>query len=131
MEAEVVFLLILMATCYRTARIAINHQAVIYLDAKLPEKLAEYRIIRELGRGGMGVVYEAIQETLQRRVALKVLPAPNLPDARSIQRFQREARAAAGLRHTNIVPIFDVGEVEGLHYYAMQGVLHRDIKPPI
>src|SRR5262249_29263598 len=83
-------------------------------------RLGDYRILREVGRGGMGVVYEAEQESLGRHVALKVLPAQALLDPRHVQRFHREARAAARLHHTNIVPVFGVGEDAGLHYYVMQ-----------
>jgi serine/threonine protein kinase len=85
-----------------------------------PERLGDYRILREVGRGGMGVVYEAEQESLGRRVALKVLVAPGLRSPRQLLRFHREARAAARLHHTNIVPVFGVGESEGQHYYVMQ-----------
>jgi hypothetical protein len=84
----------------------------------LPKQIGDYRILREVGRGGMGIVYEAEQEALGRRVALKVLPPA--ADPRSLLRFRREARAAARLHHTNIVPVFDVGERDGVHYYAMQ-----------
>jgi PAS domain S-box-containing protein len=82
--------------------------------------LGEYRIVREVGRGGMGVVYEAEQLSLGRRVALKVLPFASTLDARHLQRFKNEAHAAAGLHHTNIVPVFAVGCERGVHYYAMQ-----------
>jgi serine/threonine protein kinase len=85
-----------------------------------PQQLGEYRIVREIGRGGMGVVYEAEQESLGRRVALKVLASHAVIDERHRQRFQREARAAARLHHTNIVPVHGVGEQDGLHYYVMQ-----------
>jgi serine/threonine protein kinase len=84
------------------------------------ERLGDYRILREVGRGGMGVVYEAEQESLGRHVALKVLPSSALIDPRHLARFEREARAAARLHHTNIVPVFGVGEHDGLHYYVMQ-----------
>jgi eukaryotic-like serine/threonine-protein kinase len=84
------------------------------------ERLGDFRIIREIGRGGMGVVYEAEQVSLGRHVALKVLPKQLLVDARTKQRFEREARAAANLHHTNIVPVFGVGEHDGLPYYVMQ-----------
>ena len=84
------------------------------------ERLGDYRILREVGRGGMGVVYEAEQESLVRRVALKVLPDSALADAQQVLRFQREARAAARLHHTNIVPVFGVGQDDGHHYYVMQ-----------
>jgi serine/threonine protein kinase/WD40 repeat protein len=86
----------------------------------VPETLGEYRIIREVGRGGMGTVYEARQERLERRVALKVLSIHPLVDPQYLERFRREARAAAGLHHTNIVPVFGVGEHSGVHYYVMQ-----------
>src|SRR5262249_23401935 len=84
------------------------------------ERLGDYRILREIGRGGMGIVFEAEQESLGRHVALKVLPAHALLNPRHLQRFLREARAAAKLHHTNFVPVFGVGEGEGLHYYVMQ-----------
>jgi len=76
--------------------------------------------VREVGRGGMGVVYEAQQESLGRHVALKVLPSAALMDRKKLQRFEREAKAAARLHHTNIVPVFGVGCEEGVHYYVMQ-----------
>jgi eukaryotic-like serine/threonine-protein kinase len=85
----------------------------------LPERLGEFRVLRELGHGGMGVVYEAVQESLGRHVALKVLHNVHL-SAKRLQRFQREAQAVAQLHHTNIVPIFGVGDHEGLPYYVMQ-----------
>lgn len=84
------------------------------------ERLGDYRILREVGRGGMGVVYEAEQESLGRRVALKVLPAHSLSDSSHQKRFHREAKAAARLHHTNIVPVYGVGEQDGMHYYVMQ-----------
>jgi serine/threonine protein kinase/WD40 repeat protein len=84
------------------------------------ERLGEYRIIREIARGGMGVVYEAVQESLGRHVALKVLPSHRLLRKSQAERFRLEARAAARLHHSNIVPVFGVGESEGVHYYAMQ-----------
>ncbi|MCA9214357.1 MAG: protein kinase [Planctomycetales bacterium] len=83
-------------------------------------RLEDFRIVRELGRGGMGVVYEAFQETLGRRVALKVLPKAIVADSRKAERFRREATITAGLHHPNIVPIFEVGEAEGVQYFAMQ-----------
>jgi WD40 repeat protein len=84
------------------------------------EQLGDYRIVREVGRGGMGVVYEAEQVSLGRHVALKVLPAQTLRNARQKRRFEREAKAAARLHHTNIVPVFGVGEHDGTPYYVMQ-----------
>jgi hypothetical protein len=85
-----------------------------------PHQLGDYLILREIGRGGMGVVYEAVQHSLGRHVALKVLPNQALAGSSLLERFQLEARAAARLHHTNIVPVFGVGECEGVHYYAMQ-----------
>ncbi len=85
-----------------------------------PGLLGDFQIVREVGRGGMGVVYEARQISLNRRVALKVLPLAAAMDARQLQRFHLEAQAAACLHHTNIVPIHAVGCERGVHYYAMQ-----------
>jgi serine/threonine protein kinase len=82
--------------------------------------LGDFRIVREVGRGGMGVVYEAEQLSLGRRVALKVLPFAATMDPRHLQRFQNEARAAACLQHPHIVPVYAVGCERGVHYYAMQ-----------
>src|SRR5262249_52795270 len=84
------------------------------------ERLGDFRIIREVGRGGMAIVYEAEQESLGRHVALKVLLGPGRLDARQTARFRREARPAARLHHTNIVPVHGVGEHDGIHYYVMQ-----------
>jgi WD40 repeat protein/serine/threonine protein kinase len=92
-----------------------------------PWRLGEYRILREIGRGGMGVVYEAEQESLGRRVALKVLPPGAVRSPRQVQRFEREVRAAARLHHTNIVPVFGVGAENGTHYYAMQYIEGRPL----
>jgi serine/threonine protein kinase len=92
-----------------------------------PARLGEYRIVREIGRGGMGIVYEAEQESLGRRVALKVLPPGALENARQTERFRREARAAARLHHTNIVPVFGVGEEGDTHYYVMQHIEGRPL----
>ncbi|MEO2034219.1 MAG: serine/threonine-protein kinase [Planctomycetaceae bacterium] len=86
------------------------------------ERLGDLRIIREIGRGGMGIVYEAEQESLQRRVAVKVLPKQALLDENQLRRFQREARTAAQLHHTNIVPILGIGDHLGFHYYVMQKI---------
>src|SRR5262245_9706432 len=89
-------------------------------DEHLPDRLGDYRILREVGRGGMGVVYEAEQLSLGRHVALKVLPAHGRLNPTYLERFRREAKAAAKLHHTNIVPVFGVGEANGVHFYAMQ-----------
>jgi urea transport system substrate-binding protein len=83
-------------------------------------QLGDYKILREVGRGGMGIVYEAVQVSLDRRVALKILPLHASEAGKALEHFQREARSAARLHHPNIVPIYAVGEQDGLHYYAMQ-----------
>ncbi len=85
-----------------------------------PTRLGDFRIIREVGRGGMGVVFEAEQISLGRHVALKVLPHQGAAGSVKLRRFLFEARAAARLHHSNIVPVFAVGEQDGVHYYAMQ-----------
>ncbi len=90
------------------------------LCAPIPSVLGDFRIVREIGRGGMGVVFEAVQQSLGRHVALKVLPRELCSRPNFEERFHREARSAAGLHHTNIVPVFGVGQHEGHHYYAMQ-----------
>jgi WD40 repeat protein/serine/threonine protein kinase len=82
--------------------------------------LGDFRLLREIGRGGMGVVYEAEQISLGRRVALKVLPFAAAMDGRQLQRFKNEAQAAAHLQHQNIVPVYYVGCERGVHFYAMQ-----------
>jgi WD40 repeat protein/serine/threonine protein kinase len=84
------------------------------------QQLGDFRILREVGKGGMGIVYEAEQVSLGRHVALKVLPRNMLLDARAKRRFEREAKSAAKLHHTNIVPVFGVGEQDGMPYYVMQ-----------
>jgi WD40 repeat protein/serine/threonine protein kinase len=83
-------------------------------------RLGDFRLIREIGRGGMGIVYEAHQTSLRRRVALKVLTAAGSIDDRQLQRFQIEARASAALHHANIVPVFAVGTERRIPFYAMQ-----------
>ena len=85
-----------------------------------PKQLGDFHILREIGRGGMGVVYEARQESLDRRVAVKVFPRLPALDESHSRRFHREAQTAASLHHTNIVPVFGVGEQEGCYYYVMQ-----------
>lgn len=84
------------------------------------EVIGDFRIVAELGRGGMGVVYEATQLSLQRRVALKVLNLPSGRKAKQIQRFRNEAHAAASIDHPNIVPVHAIGDESGVHFYAMQ-----------
>src|SRR5262249_24791104 len=83
------------------------------------DRLGGYPILRRIARGGMGVVYAAVQESPGRRVALKVLPLHRVVQESQLERFRREARAASGLHHPNIVPVYGVGECDGVHYYAM------------
>jgi WD40 repeat protein/serine/threonine protein kinase/tetratricopeptide (TPR) repeat protein len=97
-----------------------QRQAKVSTAAAPLQQLGDYQILREVGRGGMGAVYEAQQLSLGRHVAIKVLTSHALLDPRHLGRFQREARSAAKLHHTNIVPVFGVGEQDGLHYYVMQ-----------
>jgi eukaryotic-like serine/threonine-protein kinase len=89
-------------------------------DIRPEGPLGDFRVVREIGRGGMGVVYEAVQISLGRRVALKVLPFAAAMDSKQLQRFKNEAQAAAHLQHTNIVPVHYVGCERGVHFYAMQ-----------
>ena len=83
-------------------------------------QLGDFRILREIGRGGMGIVYEAEQISLGRRMALKVLPFAGVLDERQLTRFRNEARAAASLKHPHIVGVHSVGCERGVHYYAME-----------
>lgn len=83
------------------------------------QRLGDFVLKREIGRGGMGVVYEAWQISLGRMVALKILPFAAVLDAKQIARFKNEAQAAAQLHHPNIVPVFAIGVERGVHYYAM------------
>ena len=83
-------------------------------------RVGDYQTIRVLGRGGMGIVYEAVQISLNRRVALKILPTISAADPRRLRRFHIEAQAAACLQHPHIVPVYNVGFDSGIHYFAMQ-----------
>jgi serine/threonine protein kinase/Flp pilus assembly protein TadD len=95
----------------------------IVAPATAPQQiLGDFRIVREIGRGGMGIVYEAEQQSLRRRVALKILPFAAVLDDRRLQRFKNEALAAAQLKHPNIVSVLSVGCERGVHYYAMEYV---------
>lgn len=110
--------------------LALVHRAAVPKPATMvapdPEftalPIGDFKIVGELGRGGMGVVYEAIQLSLGRHVALKVLPFASGLDEVRLQRFRNEAHAAAALHHTNIVPVYAVGSDRGVHYYAMQKI---------
>ena len=87
---------------------------------ELPTQIGNYELLREIGRGGMGVVFEAVQQGLDRQVALKVMNANAITSESQHRRFQREVLSAARLHHTNIVPVFAVGEDNGTHFYSMQ-----------
>ncbi len=95
------------------------------------KQLGDFRILRQIGRGGMGIVYEAEQISMNRRVALKVLPLAGLVDELKIRRFQNEVRAVAALDHPNIVPVYMVGEERGVHYFAMQLIRGRSLSEVI
>jgi serine/threonine protein kinase len=84
------------------------------------DRLGDFRMVREIGRGGMGIVFEAIQESLQRRVAIKILPPLDSPSGGSADRFRNEAMTAAALHHSNIVPVFGIGHENGFNYIVMQ-----------
>ena len=93
----------------------------------LPDlQIPDFRIAGLLGRGGMGVVYEAVQESLERTVALKILPQTSV-DPMAAQRFKREAETAAALHHPNIVPVYGVGHHQGVHWYAMQRIIGQPL----
>jgi serine/threonine protein kinase/Tfp pilus assembly protein PilF len=100
--------------------VAAAASAALAPPAAATERLGDYRILRELGRGAMGIVFEAVQESLGRRVALKVLPGNFALEPRRVERFYREARAAARVHHPSIIPVYEVGEADGTHYYAME-----------
>ena len=82
----------------------------------------DFELLREIGRGGMGIVYLAMESTLKRKLAVKILPHSVAADPKMVERFLREARAAARLRHPNIIPIYSAGEIDGIHYYSMEYV---------
>jgi Tfp pilus assembly protein PilF len=93
------------------------------------DRLGKFMILAELGRGSMGVVYEAFQEDLKRKVALKILPANITLDAKQVRRFHREAESVARLRHDNVIQIYEVGQVETTHYFAMELVDGKPLDP--
>jgi len=93
-----------------------------FADIEIPDYLGEYKIVGEIGRGGMGIVLEAVHETLGRRVAIKVMVPGALSTPTHLERFHREAIAAASLHHTNIVSVFGAGEDQGFHFYVMEFV---------
>src|SRR6185436_14649976 len=96
--------------------------AATVADRPPPQRLGEYRIVRRVGRGGMGVVYEAVHEPLGRRVALKLLAGVDLTNSIARERFRREAQMMARLKHPNIVQIFEVGEHDGQPFLVLEFV---------
>lgn len=109
-----------------TAAVSPSHVPTAH-STGIDGELGDFRLLREIGRGGMGVVYEAVQISLGRRVALKVLPLAAALDPRQLQRFRLEAQAAAHLHHSHIVPIYSVGCERGVYYYAMQFIEGRTL----
>jgi len=93
------------------------------------DRLGKFMILSELGRGSMGVVYEAFQEDLKRKVALKILPANITLDAKQVRRFHREAESVARLRHDNVIQIYEVGQIDATHYFAMELVDGKPLDP--
>lgn len=105
-------------------RIKLNEQLEVGGGATMAghsiSQLGDFRILREIGRGGMGIVFEARQESLGRNVAIKVLPKHSLLDDEAMRRYRREAQAAAAMHHANIVPVYGTGESDGSQYLVMQ-----------
>jgi eukaryotic-like serine/threonine-protein kinase len=115
---------------FKPARQELDGSLAVSLPAtrdKLPAHLGDYRILRYLGEGGMGVVYEAVRESLSSHVALKVMHPQYRSRGNYLRRFHIEARSAARLHHTNIVSVFDFGEHDGICYYAMQYIAGQSL----
>jgi serine/threonine protein kinase len=106
---------------------SLHEQLESHREARIPTTMGDFQVIREVGRGGMGIVFEAVQHSLHRRVALKVLPSHYLSRPDRITRFQQEAAAIARLHHSHIVQVYGVGESEGNHFFAMQFIDGRSL----
>ncbi|MFH1924545.1 MAG: serine/threonine-protein kinase, partial [Planctomycetota bacterium] len=95
--------------------------------ADMPERLGPFRLLEQIGQGGMGRVYKAWHRTMERTVAVKVLPAKAMQSEQAVERFHREVKAAARLDHPNIVTAYDAGQAEGVHFLAMQYIDGQDL----
>jgi len=114
-----------LSTVQATERASGHHEAVARAESAaatvvMPQTAGDFQLLREIGRGGMGIVYEAMQKSLKRRVALKVVNQFIAGSEKQLRRFRREAESAARLHHSNIVPVYGFGEDQGLQFYAMQ-----------
>ncbi len=101
---------------------AVEKARDLYIRSRKVENIAGYRLVRKIGEGGMGHVYEARQLSLERRVAIKILPLEMVDDESVIKRFEREAKATARLSHEHIVPVFDFGKIPGEYFMVMEYV---------
>ena len=99
-----------------------SSSASVEFQTGFPRPFGKYELLAEIGRGGMGVVYKAWQADLGRPVALKMILSSHLASHDDVHRFYEEAKAAGGLRHSNIVGVHEVGQVHGQHYFAMDFV---------
>ncbi|MHC4598613.1 MAG: serine/threonine-protein kinase [Planctomycetota bacterium] len=100
--------------------LAVERARDLYIRSRKVESIAGYRLVKKIGEGGMGHVYEARQLSLDRRVAIKILPLEMVDDESVVKRFEREAKATARLSHEHIVPVFDFGKIPGEYFMAME-----------
>ena len=106
-----------------------NHSSAVYANARYPESLGGYRLKERIGAGGMGTVFRAVQESLNREVAVKILSPAWNADSRHCEAFENESRVIAGLHHTNIVEVFGAGQEGDYRYYVMSLVNGQGITP--